>query len=96
MSHQEDIEAAKQAGIEQFDFTLGMEFDITPGDIYDLAQGLEQADAFDANGASDETLAEYSAALKALSDAAEDARKDVFENELDDRIATAKDVLSGP
>lgn len=79
---------------DQFDLSLGMDFDLEPEDIEDLASGLEEAEGFDAESASDEELAEYAAALKRLADAAEDARKDVFEAELDDR--TERDQEVGP
>lgn len=92
MSHQDDVEVARSRGVEQFDLTLGMSFDITPEQIDDLATGLSEADAFDAGAATDERLAEYAAALKRLSDAAEDARKEVFEDELGDRVEAGEQV----
>lgn len=85
-------ETDAQSPLEQFDLTLGMDFDIEPEDINELASGLEQAEAFDADAEDGEMLAEYAAALKRLSDAAEDARKDVFEDELDDRVSDGERV----
>lgn len=82
----------QERGIEQFDLTLGMQFDITPDEINELAHGLEQADVFDAEDADSETLAEFGAALKRLEDAAEDARKETFEDELADRVDDGESV----
>lgn len=77
---------------EQFDLTDGMTFDVDPSDIKALASDLEDAETFDAADATDETLAEYVAALKWLADAAESARKDVFESELDERVDDGEQV----
>jgi len=92
MSHNDDVQAAKDRGIEQFDLTLGMAFDIEPEEIDDLATGLAEAEAFDADSATDEHLAEYAAALKRLGDAAEDARKEVFEAALSERVDDGEQV----
>jgi len=92
MTHNDDVQAAKERGIEQFDFQLGMSFDIGPEDIDDLATGLGEAEAFDADSADRETLAEYAAALKRLADASEDARKDVFESALSERTEDGETV----
>lgn len=78
--------------LDEFDLTLGMDFDATPGDIHGLAATLEEAEDFDAENADDETLAEYSAALKRLENAAEDARKEVFEDELNARTEVNQEV----
>lgn len=84
----------EQAGVDQFDLTLGMEFGVMPGGLYSTAAGLEQAEAFDTADASTETLAEYVAALKALEDAAEEARKEVFEDALSGRVDEGETVGS--
>lgn len=77
---------------EQLDLTAGMTFDIAPEDIQEFAGALEQAEAFDTEDADTSRLAEYIAALKELSDAVEDARKDVFEDELDTRVGVDDSV----
>lgn len=92
MTQNDDVQAAADRGIEQFDLTLGMDFDIDPEDIDDLATGLAEAEAFDTDAADSETLAEYAAALKRLGDAAEDARKDVFEDALAERVEDGETV----
>lgn len=71
--------------IDQFALDAGMSFPTRVDQIQALTHELEQAEVFDAESAASETLAEYAAALKALKDAAEEARKDVFEAELDER-----------
>lgn len=77
---------------EKLDLTFGMEFDLDPSDINALTNDLNQADAFDAEEADSETLAEYACALKELSDAIDDARKGVFEAELDARVELDEEV----
>ena len=77
---------------DQFDLSMGMHFGITVDEIETLAQGLENAEEFDPEDTDDETLAEFVAALKRLESAAEDARKDVFEEALDDRVDEGETV----
>ena len=77
---------------EQFDLTMGQSFTLEPAQIRDMASHLGEAEAFDAESADEEDLAEYVAALKRLENAAEDARKDVFEDELHDRVEDGESV----
>lgn len=77
---------------EQFDLDAAMSFDVDPSDINRLASALEDAEDYDAETASAETLAEYVSALKWLADVAESARKDVFEAALDDRVDEGEQV----
>lgn len=82
----------QQKIVDSFDTTAGMDFDATPDDIHGLAADLEEAEDFDADEADDETLAEFSAALKRLENAAEDARKETFEGELSGRVEDGETV----
>lgn len=77
---------------EQFDLTAGMDFAPSPEDVEDLAAELEAAEAANTGEASEETLAEWVAALKRLEDAVEDARKNVFEQALDDHVEEGETV----
>ena len=77
---------------EVFDLSHGMDFESGPDEVSAFARDLEQAEAFDAEAASDETLAEFVAALKTLEKAAEDARKEVFEAELDERTDVGDEI----
>lgn len=77
---------------EQLDLTAGMDFDMSPEDIREVARTLEQAEAHPVEEESDERLAEYVAALKELSDATEDARKDVFGDELGTRADVGDEI----
>lgn len=70
---------------EQFDLTMGMEFTTSVDEVRDLAADLRDAESLEAESEDTERLAEWVAALKELESAAEDVRKDVFEDELDDR-----------
>lgn len=88
MANQSDTDAAS----EQFDLTLGMDFDLPPARIRAVVAELEQAEVLDADDTSDEVLAEYAAAMKALEDAAETARKEVFEAALDGRTEVDDEV----
>ena len=81
-----------QNATDVFDLDAFMDFDVIPSDIDQLTHGLEQAQAFDVANASKEELADFSAALKRLSDAAKAARKDVFEAELTDRTDEGEQV----
>lgn len=81
-----------QRASEQFDLTRGMDFDVSVGDLYGLATDLADAESFDPDDADAETLAEFVAALKELSDAVETARKDVFEPALGERVDVDGDV----
>jgi hypothetical protein len=78
--------------LDDFDLTAGMEFDIDVEDIEEMSNQLRQAEAFDVEEASSERLAEFSSALKELADHVEDARKDVFEAQLDKRVEVDENV----
>jgi hypothetical protein len=84
------VDESKPAS-EQFDLTNNMSFDADLDDVRELTTALEQADAVDRDK-DDKALAEWVAALKALETAVEDARKDVFEAELDERTAVDDEV----
>lgn len=92
----DDIDTDAPAS-EQFDLTAGMDFDISAEEIHQLAARLKDAEAFgtaerEAGEAEDEVLAEYIASLKMLENAAEEARKEVFEPALDDRVDVGDSV----
>jgi len=87
-----DIDTSKPAS-EQFDLTLGYDDEpVTPEEIDGLAADLEAAEGMDVSQKTDERLADFAAALKRLQDAAETARKDVFEDELHERVETGERV----
>lgn len=70
----------------------GMDFTLTPVDIHGLADELERAEAFDPDDADDEALADMVAACKRIEDAAETARKEVFEDALSERVDNGETV----
>lgn len=73
--------------VERFDLEESAEeLGITVERINGLAQALEQAESADPETIDDEPLADIVHALKRVESAAEDARKDVFEDELDGRV----------
>lgn len=69
-----------------------LNFTTTPSKIQALANKLNQAEGYDTDTASPETLADYVDALKELESVAEQARKDVFEPALDDHIKVGESV----
>lgn len=77
---------------ERFDLTAGMDFDVDPGEVSRVAGRLEQAEAVDPGELGTEELARWVSTLKLLEDAAEEARKSVFEPELDDRLSEGERV----
>lgn len=87
----DDIDTDAPAS-EQFDLTAGMDFQLSPDEIEVLVSDLESAESFDTDNATDHRLADYVAALKRLENAAEEARKDVFEPALDDRVDVGQSV----
>lgn len=77
---------------EQFDLTTGMSFTLEAAQVRDMASHLEEAESYPAASADSDTLAEFVSALKRLENAAEEARKDVFEAELSDRVDEGETV----
>jgi len=78
---------------EVFDLTHGMgETELDAEAITDLAADLEQAEAYPAEDQDAVTLAELSGALRRLEAAAENARKDIINDELNDRVAVGEQV----
>lgn len=76
------------------DFDLDDAPDVDADDLNTTARTLErvvESDA-DVSDADDEPLADLAAACKRLENAAEDARKEVYEDELDDRVAEGETV----
>lgn len=61
-------------------------------DLSAVAEVLDDVDAEDVADASDEELAALRDALKSVEDAAEDARKDGVEEEMDDRCAPGESI----
>jgi len=88
----DDINTDEPAS-EQFDLSTETNDElIDPEKLEAVAAELEKVPDTDLSCHADEFLAEHSAALKRLSDAAEDARKDGYEDELDDRVEDGETV----
>lgn len=81
-----------EAASGQFNLEAGMDFDVTAADAHSLASDLEDAEAAPTDDTSTQALAEWVDSLKRLEDAAEAARKEVFETALDERVDTGESV----
>jgi len=78
---------------EQFDLSTDDNEDLVdPEKLEEVARELERVADTDLSCHGDEFLAEHVAALKRLENAAEAARKDGYEDELDDRVAPGESV----
>lgn len=89
----EEVENAAERGIEQFDLQKGMDFDLTPGAIMGMANDLGEAEAYDTEVARAEELAQYVEAIRALEDAAEEA-KGVFEEALEEHVEVGDSIMN--
>lgn len=87
-----DRENTDTPASEQFDLTHGTTYATTLDEIQTVARGLEEAEAYDPDAEDTESLAEIVAALNRLENAAEDARKEVFEDALDDRVDEGESI----
>lgn len=87
----DDIDTDAPAS-EQFDLSHGAAFEATVETLAEVARELELHDAANPDAMCDEDLADMVAALKHLENAAEEARKEVFEPALDDRVDVGQSV----
>lgn len=77
---------------EQLDIS-GDTYPATPTGINGLARKIEQAENEKLESAEDEYLARAVSALKRIENAAEEARKEIYEPELDERVNEGERVL---
>ncbi len=78
---------------EQFDLTMETNDDLLdPEKLQEIAAELEKVPDTDLSCHASEFLAELAAACKRIENAAEDARKDGYEGELDDRVSEGQQV----
>lgn len=78
---------------EQFDLSEATEpADVEPQDIHEVARELERVPETDLSCHADDYLADLVAACKRIEDAAEEARKDGYEDELDERVDEGQSV----
>lgn len=91
MTNENDVDTDEPAS-EQFDLEMGMTFDVQPGEIHEIASTLEASETINPDDIERNRLAAYVEACKRVADAAEDARKDVFEPALAESTEVGEQV----